>query len=436
MLTKEDNEMLTQTDAGTPMGELFRRFWIPACLSEEISAPDCPQVRVRLLGEDLIAFRDTDGNPGLIFPYCPHRGSPMFLARNEEHGIRCVYHGWKFDVTGKCLDIPNSFEGETYKDKVSIKAYPCWDKGGIIWTYMGPADKEPPKPAYEWLEFKDDQRYVMKYVLHCNYFQGIEGDYDPSHGWFLHNTVDVDAVNPRNRVARANSPRTNFLNRKHFECEDTLYGLRQVSVTAFQDSNEETKNRVSMSHFFMPCFTSAGVSGPNVFASNMRVPIDDENCMFYRLRWAYQPFTPQQVWEDKYGGYTYPELIPGTYETKENKANDYLMDRWYQKTHTSTGIKSGPTQDQAVIEDQWGPITDRTQEHLLTSDQPLMKVRQRLINSARALREGEEPSGPSNPEAYRVHSVNFSVPDTVPISEAVDMVKERSAGPTETGVYR
>src|ERR1044071_268856 len=146
MLTREDNELLTNTDKGTPMGELFRRFWIPVALSEELPGPDCVPVKLKIMNEDLIAFRASNGDVGLVDAFCPHRGAPMFFGRNEESGLRCVYHGWKFDVNGSCGDLPNSVEGGTYKDKVKIKSYPTQDKGDLIWAYMGPADKQPAFP--------------------------------------------------------------------------------------------------------------------------------------------------------------------------------------------------------------------------------------------------------------------------------------------------
>ena len=268
---------------------LFRRHWIPALLSEEIPSPDCPPVRVTLLSEKLIAFRDSNGNPGLVDSHCPHRGAPLFFGRNEESGIRCVYHGWKFDVTGACVDLPNSPEGETYKDKVAVKAYPCWDKGGMIWTYMGPADKEPPKPGFEWLDFGEDRRYLRKYHLRCNYFQALEGDYDPSHAFFLHSTLDNNEGNPGRRFGAGvfNS----FLNRTYADYIDTDYGVMNVAVSRTSDGQQQA----NVGHFYMPCYSSAGISGPDVYASNMRIPIDDESCYMYRLRWSYNPFTQQQV---------------------------------------------------------------------------------------------------------------------------------------------
>ena len=425
MLTTEENDMLTQTGKGTPMGDLFRRHWIPACLSDELQGSDGTPVRVKLMGEDLIAFRDTNGAPGLIDAYCPHRGAPMFFGRNEECGLRCVYHGWKFDVNGVCTDLPNSPEGETYKDKVTIAAYPAWDKGGIIWAYLGPKDKVPPKPNFEWLEMGEDKRYLRKYLLGCNYFQAIEGDYDPSHVFFLHSTLDNNASNPGNRIRGANRQLMSFLNRKHFQSDETPYGLRQIALTDVGDG----KQVLGVSNFYMPCFTGSGISGPDVYASNMRVPIDDESCYLYRLRWSYNPFSADQVAEDKFGGYTYPDQIPGSFRAVENKDNDYKIDRVAQKNYSYSGIRAFPIQDLALVEDQWGPRADRSLEHLVTADEPLMKVRRRLIDAARALMEGQEPSGPSSPDSYRVHTLRMTISNDVSVEEAIGLAEKNMVGP-------
>ena len=168
----------------------------------------------------------------------------------------------------------------------------------------------------------EDRRYLRKYLLRCNYFQAIEGDYDPSHGFFLHSTLDGNQSSPGNRL-RGGNRLNSFLNRKHVQIEDTLYGQQHIAVTGFREGT----NVATISQFFMPSFTGSGISGPNVYASNLRIPIDDESCFHYRLRWSYEPFSQQQVWEDKYGGYTYPEQVPGTFLAKENKDNDYLVDR-------------------------------------------------------------------------------------------------------------
>ena len=150
MLSRADNELLCRVGPGTPMGELLREYWFPAIPSFELPSPDCPPKRVRMLGEDLVAFRDSTGKVGLFTNSCPHRGASMFFGRNEEEGLRCVYHGWKFDVNGTCVDIPNMPEGDTYRDKIHIINYPVIEAGDIIWAYMGPAGKQPAFPAFEW----------------------------------------------------------------------------------------------------------------------------------------------------------------------------------------------------------------------------------------------------------------------------------------------
>src|SRR3954453_18037811 len=283
MLSHEDNEILPRVGPGEPMGELFRRFWIPVLLSHEIPAPDCPPIRVRILGEDLIAFRDSDGAPGLVEAYCPHRGAPMFFGRNEDGGIRCVYHGWKFDVSGQCVELPNVPEGEEFRDRVTIQAYPCVDKAGLIWAYMGPADKRPPFVEYEWLDLPETHRYVSKFVVNCNYFQAVEGDFDPSHASFLHSTLDGNRSNKATQVFQRDS----FFDKmpRYVGIEDTEYGLITYSRAVLADGNQF----IGCTHFMMPTYSTAGIASPGVFSSNMRIPVDDENEIHFRLRWSDKP---------------------------------------------------------------------------------------------------------------------------------------------------
>ena len=164
MLSVEDNALLTQVGPGTPTGELFRRFWLPAMLSSELPEPDGDPVRLRLLGEDLITYRDTDGNVGCVDAFCPHRGAPLFFGRNEENGLRCIYHGWKFDVNGNCTHMPNCVEGDTYKDKIKITSYPAVEGGGLVWFYMGPVEKRPPNPGFDWFANPSNWTHAAKYV--------------------------------------------------------------------------------------------------------------------------------------------------------------------------------------------------------------------------------------------------------------------------------
>ena len=428
MLSREENDMLTQTGPGTPMGELFRRFWIPTCLESEIPSADCPPVRVKLLGENLIAFRDSDGTPGLVDANCPHRGAPLFFGRNEECGIRCVYHGWKFDVSGACVDLPNSPEGETYKDKVAVKAYPCFDAAGMVWAYMGPKDRTPPRPGFDWMSLPQDQTYVRKYHLRCNFFQALEGDYDPSHAAFLHMTADLGTPGAIQDAAPTLGSRLGnrtFLRMKYLAFDETDFGMMHISATPEADGTQ----MVSASTFYFPCFSSAGIAGAGVYSSNMRIPIDDDSCYMYRFRWSYEPFTEKQKEVDRYGNFTYPEQIPGTFMAVENKDNDYLVDRILQKNYSYTGIKSFPIQDLALVEDQWGSRADRSLEHLVTSDEPLMRVRRRLLKAAMELQEGQEPAGPHKPEGFRAHTARVAMPADAPVEEAMERIKELTVGP-------
>jgi len=191
MLSREENELLTRTDQGTPAGNYFRRFWLPALLPSDLPAPDCPPVRVRLLGEDLIAFRDSNGKVGLVEESCPHRRASLFFGRNEECGLRCVYHGWKFGVDGTCMDMPNEPDEYRFQNKVRITAYPTREYGGMIWTYMGDPEQEPELPKLEWARVPESHRHVSKRLQETNYLQAIEGGIDSSHSNFLHASLDA-----------------------------------------------------------------------------------------------------------------------------------------------------------------------------------------------------------------------------------------------------
>ena len=421
MLSKEDNELVTNTNPGTPMGELFRRFWLPVALAEELPGIDCVPVRVKILGEDLIAFRDTDGRVGLVDAYCPHRGAPLFFGRNEENGLRCVYHGWKYDVDGVCVDLPNAPEGETFKDKIQIKSYPCVEAGDLIWAFMGPAEKKPPMPGFEWLQLPKSHRYVTKFIESCNYLQAMEGDYDPSHARFLHSNLDgllrdfagrpmaADIViepdepfpravgNRRVTEFRSSTPRGGGLNARLVDHEQATLS---VNLTPQPDGKVQASVGAS---WWMPIFCTAGVAARGHFSSNMRIPIDNESLMFYRLRWSWEPISETDLHEYKNSGYSFPERLPGSWMPKANIYNDYEIDRVAQKNFTYTGIPSFPLQDIALIEAQWGPIADRTQEHLASSDYVIIYIRRRLLKAAKELAQGIEPSGPTHPNVFRIH---------------------------------
>jgi phenylpropionate dioxygenase-like ring-hydroxylating dioxygenase large terminal subunit len=460
MLSVQDHDIIVDTNKGTPMGELFRRFWLPVALSQELPGPDCAPLRVKIMNEDLIAFRDTSGRPGLVDAYCPHRGAPMFFGRNEEDGLRCVYHGWKFDVTGTCVDLPNAPEGETFKNKVRITAYPCEDRGDIIWAYLGPIEKKPPFPDFEWTKLPKSHRYVTKFIEQCNYLQAMEGDYDPSHARFLHSVLDGAPINtfanqgqqnqgsqgsrstfgtPATRGWASSDPNEPFpraVGDRRVRKEDPrasafgntmLVDHEQAMLSVNMQETSEGKYQASVGvTWWMPLFCTAGISAPGHFSSNMRIPINNESLMFYRLRWSWEPITEDQLAEYKHGGYTHPELIPGSWMPKANLQNDYEIDRVAQKYFSYSGIKTFPLQDIALIEAQWGPISKHWLEHLVSSDYMIIYVRRRLLKAAKELMQGIEPVGPSRPDVYHFHRAT-AVGDTP--EEAIAKAREEGMRP-------
>ena len=420
MLTKEENDLLTQTDPGTPMGNLLRRFWLPVMLSEELVSPGCPPIRLRVMGEDLIAYKDEHGEVGIFEAYCPHRRSPMFFGRNEEGGLRCVYHGWKFDVTGRCVELPFAPEGETFKDKVRIVSYPAVDKGGFIWAYMGPPEKKPPIPQWEFMDLPESHRENWKIVVDCNWLQSMEGQNDPAHGYYTHGFIDP-GNNPSQQIG-ISGPRQLQRIRLPEIVEDTEYGVRWASS---QETDAGDK-WVNIGHWVMPIFDPArgrnqGPQGGRLQLgySRMRVPIDDTTCMVYRCR--YDPEKPLAAeFREAHDAWLIPEKIPGTYRPKANKTNDYMIDRVLQKHYTYTGINSFPLQDIALIENQGGPILDRTKETLSSADEINIHIRRQLMRAARALEQGVEPLAPHNPETFLVRSAAFRVSKDRPTKEVLE----------------
>jgi phenylpropionate dioxygenase-like ring-hydroxylating dioxygenase large terminal subunit len=409
MLSKENNERICRTDRGTPMGEAMRRYWMPALLIEELPEPDSNPVRVRLLGEDLIAFRTTDGKVGLIGDHCPHRGASLFFGRNEEGGLRCVYHGWKFDTAGACVDMPNEPPESNFKDKIHHVAYPTVEMAGTVWAYMGPQDNVPPVPTLEFMRLPGRRVFMSKTWEHCNYLQAIEGGIDTSHSSFLHRTWDpkgLKGMQAGGYRARSTAPK--------LEVVKTDYGYRYAGIRHLK---EERQNYVRVYQFVMPFYQMRSYEGflpgrPTV-QGHMWVPIDDEHCWVYN--WMYtrggEELTDEEIhMEEEAFGRGPADLLPG-YRPKQNAANDYLIDRQAQKTLSFTGIPGVNTQDMAMQESM-GPIYDRTQEHLGTADLAVITTRQLLLQACKDVEEGRDPLG-SRAETLDVRPAEMVTPEDV-----------------------
>ena len=401
MLSQEENDLLCRTRAGTPMGNLFRRFWLPVALSRELPKPDCPPVRLRILSEDLIAFRNTNGKVGLLSRYCPHRGASLFFGRNEEGGLRCVYHGWKFDTTGVCIDMPNEPAECSFKHKIRQTAYPTREAGGVIWAYMGPQEIMPELPQLEWTLVPQNHVYVHKRFQHCNYLQNVEGEVDSSHVSFLHREFRPEkfnaAVAGQVLLAQAKDTAPRFL------VQETEYGLA-IGARRNWDADQYYWR---VTKFLMPSFTLIPSEAGAPINFTAAVPVDDKNMVGFTVTWLPdRPLADDDISTIESWTGAYAEVDPKTFEPIASRANDYLLDRAKQRTENFTGMRGIREQDIAVQEDQFGgPVTDRTKEHLGTSDAGVITLRRRLLNSVRNFQQGQEPPEPRNATAYRVRPI-------------------------------
>jgi phthalate 4,5-dioxygenase oxygenase subunit len=420
MATHEQNKMLCQTGPGTPMGDLFRRYWIPALLSEEIPTPDCPPVRVKLLSEELIAFRDTDGKLGLVSEYCAHRRVSLWFGRNEQNGLRCPYHGWKYDVNGQCVDIPSEPEGSKFCDKVKLPAaYPCVERGGTIWAYMGPKENMPPLPEFEWAMVPDSHRYVSKRLQECNYMQAMEGGIDGSHVSSLHS--DELHSDPLHKGTEGAKYQADL--RPKFEVAGSAGGM----LIGAKRQADEGNSYWRVTQWIMPWYTMIPPYGDHGVHGHAWVPIDDENCFAWSMtHHPTRPLNDTELFAMQNGQGMYAELIPGTYKTVANKSNDYLMDREGQKSgRFYSGVKGIGMQD-ASLQESMGPIVDRSQELLVATDVAIVQARRRMLAAAEALMKDTNLVPPGvDPATHHVRSASFKVASNVPLADVEEMFKAK-----------
>jgi len=414
MLSAADNELITRVGPGTPMRELLRLYWIPFLFNWEVEADGSPE-RVRLLGEDLIAFRDSAGQVGLIQINCPHRGASLFFGRNEESGLRCVYHGWKFSVDGTCVDMPNEPAESDFKHKVRALAYPCVERGGVVWAYLVPHTPPPPLPRLEWLDVPETHMIMSKRVQDTNWLQAMEGDIDQSHLSFTHSSLNPEedpSGDPR--IARIRK----MDKHPRFEVVRTRYG---TCIAAGRDAPDNERYWRITQHL-MPVHTMTGPYGKDP-VRNWRawVPIDDTSCVVIGVTFhparpltddeRTRPRTPTWVWtispEHRAPATTQPF---GRWRSTLTLSNDFGIDRAVQRTLTFSGINETWAQD-AAPQVSMGPINDRTIERLGSSDLAVIAVRRRLLEAAKALRQrGVVPGEISDPDSYAVRADALFLP--------------------------
>src|SRR5919197_1282620 len=393
MLSAQDNELLTRVGPGTPMGELLRRYWTPSLLVSEAPTPDGDPVRVRLLGENLVAFRDTKGRLGLVGENCPHRGASLYFGRNEECGLRCPYHGWKFDADGACVDMPSEPPTSVFKHKVRLKAYPTHESGGIVWTYMGPPDKQPPFRDFGTESLAPDLVAATKLHTTCNWVQAMEGNLDTSHISWLHQWNGVDQI-PDDGSDKPGYP-TNAMSWKFWkhdraprlEIEDTWYGFKYVGIRTTPNGF----THVRMSAFCYP-YNTVIATVPFGTQHGLFVPADDHNT------WRYTFATRDQGHAADVGGENLFAISP--FEFARAEVGNNGIDREEQRHVTYSGVREFISQDFMVTESM-GPIYDRTQERLGTSDKAIIRMRRLIMAAAKRVAAGEDAPATAGDLDYR-----------------------------------
>ncbi|WP_296331939.1 Rieske 2Fe-2S domain-containing protein [Reyranella sp.] len=406
-----DNAFLTQSGPGTPMGDLMRRFWMPALLSEELPERDGPPKKIRILGEDLLAFRQTDGRVGIVEPHCPHRGANLYFGRNEDCGIRCAFHGWKFDIDGNCVDLPTSPPESAYKDTIKLLSYPVREWADMIWVYMGPREHMPELPQLELGLVPAGHRFVSKKWQDCNWVQSLEGAIDTAHFSFLHAIPTRDEATRLDilRKTSAIGQEGGLADRSRWVTDDPrpkfrVQGHDAGLVIAAGRKTDTTDLYWRIAQYLAPNHALVPVAFPGeVYHGQTWVPVDDTSCWIYTYSWVPdRPLTNAE--RAKYAsGLSLHAEIDEHYVPKRNMRNDYMIDRELQKTLSYTGI-SGVSDQDAAIQDSQGAIQDRTREHLGPTDVGIAEFRKMLMAAARSLQQGEPPRAAAASQRYAVRA--------------------------------
>jgi phthalate 4,5-dioxygenase oxygenase subunit len=390
MLTAEENELLCRVEGQAPMGQLMRRHWTPVCLIEEVSEPDGTPVKARVFGEDLVVFRDTKGRVGVMDEYCPHRRVSLVFGRNEDCGLRCLYHGWKMDVEGNVLEMVSEPAASGMAQKVKHLAYPVKEWGGFVWAYMGPKESQPEFVPPAWAPTADAKVTIAKALIPCNWAQILEGAIDSAHSSSLHSSDMVPA-----RVEGAEATDTNWLRPStdkapRMQVERGSYGFRYAAIRR-PIKNAAANDYIRSTVFVAP--STALIPPNNLYnVANINIPMDDTNTAFYFIAWGHPSQTPDtDSWRKFLGQQLGPDL-DASYAPLRNRGNNFWQDREAMKAGNFTGITGFPNQDIAM----WvtmGPIADRTHERLGASDMAVVEFRKQMLEAVRAFQAGEAAIG-------------------------------------------
>lgn len=432
-MTPQENELLCRVEGDAPMGQLMRRHWIPACMSEEVPDPDGTPVRTRLLGEDLVVFRDTNGRLGVLGEHCPHRQASLAFGRNEECGLRCLYHGWKFDVDGNVLDMSCEPEnGARMRPHIRHKAYPTHEGGGFVWVYMGPPETMPKWQPPVWAPAPTTRISIVKMHTACNWAQPLEGAIDSAHSSSLHSSNMPAAAVDGAKATAENWPRPSTDKAPRMQFQLTNYGFRYAAIRK-PIVNAETHDYVRITVFVAP-FTVLIPPNDRYKLSQMLIPIDDSNTMFYWMAWHETKGVDQESWR-RFCAAQLGIDLDASYRKIRNLDNRFLQDRQAMKLGDFTGIKGIPAQDMAMWESM-GPIVDRSDDYLGASDVAVSQFRRQMVAAAKRFAEGGPAIGTVEPRIAHVKLSSFEgiVPKStdwrsLAVSEDESKATEKSAVP-------
>lgn len=391
-MTPEQNDLMCRVEGSAPMGRVMRQVWLPACMCEEIAEPDGTPVRVRLLGENMVAFRDTNGRVGVLDELCPHRRASLFFGRNEECGLRCLYHGWKFDVDGNAVDMASEPAGAKLRDSMRTRAYPVREAAGFVWVWMGdPAAPAPFTPPV-WSAAPADRIAIVKMHAACNWAQVLEGAIDSAHSSSLHSTNMPTAPEVSGSTATDSQwLRPSADKSPRLQVERTPYGFRYAAIRTPIHA-PEAQDYIRTTLYIAP-FTVMIPPTDRYKLIQMLVPIDDVNCMFYWIAWHETKGLTAEAWRRFCGAVPGEDIDPVTFRKVRHAGNNYMQDRAAMKAGDFTGISGIPTQDMAMWESM-GPIADRSEDRLGSSDKAIFEFRKIALQMARAAADGRVPELP------------------------------------------
>ncbi|MES2978463.1 MAG: Rieske 2Fe-2S domain-containing protein [Pseudomonadota bacterium] len=390
MLTAEENDLLCRVEGEAPMGQLMRRHWTPICLIEEVAEPDGTPVKARIFGEDLVVFRDTEGRVGVMDEYCPHRRASLVFGRNEESGLRCLYHGWKMDVHGNVLEMVSEPAASGLAQKTKHLAYPTHEWGGFVWAYMGPPETRTEFQPPAFAPTADTRVTIAKAIIPCNWAQILEGAIDSAHSSSLHSSDMVPA-----RVSSAQANGANWLRPStdkapRMQVERGSYGFRYAALRR-PIMNAAANEYVRSTVFVAPA--TALIPPNNLYnVANINVPVDDTNTAFYFIAWGHSDHTPDAATWRKFLGQEVGVDLDEDYKPLRNRANKFWQDRAAMKAGNFTGITGFPNQDIAM----WltmGPIANRSHERLGASDMAVVEFRKQMLEAVQAFQQGQPAIG-------------------------------------------